>query len=114
MSNSIEEQLLAEVREIRKLIELLAEPAIAQRDAKLRSELQRIVGSSAKKQQSVFLMDGSHTQREIAHQTQVDRSDLAKMIVKLEEAGLLASGKTQPKLTISIPPTFFDANAGTK
>ena len=51
--------LLEEVRQMRKLLELLAEPSIAQRDAKLRDELRKIVGSSLKKQQSVLLMDGS-------------------------------------------------------
>jgi hypothetical protein len=47
--------ILDEVRHMRKLLELLAEPAIAKRDAKLRDELRRIVGASLKKQQAVFL-----------------------------------------------------------
>ncbi|MBI1814169.1 MAG: hypothetical protein HYR72_04275 [Deltaproteobacteria bacterium] len=96
---------------MRKLLELLAEPAIAQRDAKLRDELRKIVGSSSKKQQSVFLMDGSRTQKQIVGQTSVNQGDLSTLVGKLESAGLLADGKKEPKLAISIPSNFFNANA---
>ncbi|MCY3018367.1 MAG: hypothetical protein NTW87_04955 [Planctomycetota bacterium] len=106
--------LLEEVRQLRKLVELLAEPAIAQRDAKLRGELRNIVGSSIKKQRSVFLMDGSRTQKQILAQTGVNQGDLSDMVGKLETAGLLADGRKQPKLAISIPPDFFDVNAKAK
>lgn len=99
---------------MRKLLELLAEPAIAQRDAKLRGELRQIVGSSAKKRQSVFLMDGSRTQKEIFAQTNVNQGNLSTMVGKLESAGLLADGKKQPRLAIAIPPNFFDFDAKTK
>ena len=99
---------------MRKLLEVLAEPAIAQRDAKLRDELRTIVGSSSKKQESVLLMDGSRTQAQIIAQTSINQGDLSTMVGKLENAGLLADGKKQPKLAISIPSNFFDANAETK
>jgi hypothetical protein len=114
MNDEHVQPLLQEVRQIRKLLELLAEPAIAQRDAKLRNELRNIVGSSAKKQQSVFLMDGSRTQTQVIAQTSVNAGDLSTMVGKLESAGLLAEGKKHPKLAISIPPNFFDADARTK
>lgn len=103
--------LLEEVRQMRKLLELLAEPAIAQRDAKLRDKLREIVGSSPKKQQSVFLMDGSRTQREIIAQTSIDQGDLSKMVGRLDSAGLLADRRKHPRVTISIPANFFDSNA---
>lgn len=106
--------LLEEVRQMRKLLELLAEPAIAQRDAKLRNELRKIVGASSKKQQSVLLMDGSRTQSQIIAQTSVNKGDLSKMVGKLESAGLLADGKKHPNLAIFIPPNFFDVNAEAK
>lgn len=106
--------LFEEVRQMRKLLELLAEPAIAKRDAKLRNELRKIVGSSPKKQQSVLLMDGSRTQTQIIAQTSVNKGNLSTMVGKLESAGLLADGKKQPKLAISIPSNYFDANAETK
>lgn len=114
MHEEHDQALLEEVREIRQLLELLAEPAIAQRDIKLRDELRTIVGSSAKKQQSVFLMDGSRTQKQIIAQTLLDQGDLSKMVGKLESGGLLTEVKKHPKLSISIPPNFFDANAATK
>ena len=114
MNDQNAQVLLEEVRQIRKLLELLAEPAIAQRDAKLREELRKIVGSSSRKQQSVFLMDGSRTQKQINEVTSVHQGDLSTLVGKLESAGLLAEGKKQPKLVITIPSNFFDANAETK
>jgi hypothetical protein len=109
-----DEQLVEEVRQIRKLLELLAEPAIAQRDARLRGELRKIVGSSSKKQQSAFLMDGSMTQKQIVAKTAVNQGDLSVMVGKLESVGLLLDGKKLPRLAISIPSTFFDQDARTK
>jgi CRP-like cAMP-binding protein len=105
--------LLEEVCQIRKLLELLAEPAVAQRDAKLRNELRAIVGSSSTKQQSVILMNGKLTQSQIANMTGVHQGNLSTMIGKLEGAGLLVNGKKQPKLAIHIPEDFFDAKPKT-
>jgi hypothetical protein len=59
-------ELLETVRKIYGLLELLAEDKIAQRDAKQRATLLEIVGTSATKQKSVFLMDGTRTQTEIS------------------------------------------------
>jgi hypothetical protein len=106
--------LLDEVRQMRKLLELLAEPAIAQRDAKFRDELRKIVGSSPKKQQSVMVMNGSRTQAQIVAETSVHQGELSTMVGKLETSGLLADGRKKPKLVISIPSNFFDANTDTK
>jgi hypothetical protein len=114
MSSEHSELMLEELRKIRKLLEVMAEPDIAQRDAKLRDSLRQIVGSSAKKQQSVMLMDGSRTQAQIVIQTSVDQSDLSKMLGRLEGGGLLVDGRKQPKLSISIPSNFFDANPAPK
>jgi len=114
MKDEYGQLVLDELRQMRKLLELLAEPAIAQRDAKLREELRKIVGSSSKKRQSVFLMDGSRTQAQIVTQTSVNQGALSTMVGKLEGAGLLADGKKAPKLAISIPSNFFDTDAKTK
>jgi hypothetical protein len=102
--------LLEEVRQMRKLLELLAEPAIAQRDAKLRDALRNIVGASSTKQQSVCLMDGTRTQTQISAETSVNKGHLSTMVGKLESAGLLVDGKKQPKLSISVPSDFFEIN----
>jgi hypothetical protein len=114
MNDDVAQLLLKEVREMRKLLQLLAEPAIAQRDLKLRAELRKIVGSSQTKQQSVLLMDGSRTQAQIIAQTSVNTGHLSTMVGKLDSAGLLVDGKKHPSLSISIPSNFFDANAETK
>lgn len=113
MNEDVARLLLEEAVQIRKLLQLLAEPAIAQRDSKLREELRKIVGSSQKKQQSVLLMDGNRMQSEIVAQTSVHQGDLSTLVGKLHMAGLLVDGKKQPKLAISIPSTFFDDNAET-
>lgn len=110
MTNDQAEALIAEVRSVRALLELIAEPAIAQRDAKLREELRRIVGGSAKKQKSVLLMDGSRTQTQIASETSVHKGDLSTMVGKLEQARLLKDGKKQPSIAIPIPLGFFDVD----
>lgn len=110
MNDETANLMLQEVRRMRQLLELLAEPAIAQRDTKLRAELRKIVGSSLKKQQSVLLMDGTRAQKQIVAETQVNAGDLSTMIGKLETAGLLADGKRQPKLAIPILPNFFQTD----
>lgn len=107
-------ELLEEVRKMRKLIELLAEPAIAQRDAKLRNELLKIVGSSKTKQESVFLMDGTRTQKEIRTHTSVNQGHLSTMVGHMYKAKLLVGDTKSPKLAISIPPNFFETNAETE
>lgn len=103
--------LLCEIREIRKLLELIAEPAIAQRDAKFRSDLRSIVGSSSKGRKSVLLMDGTRTQAGIVGQTNMSKGNLSTLVSRLEEAGLLAEGKKYPKLIIQLPSNFFDADS---
>lgn len=112
MTNDQADGLLVEIREIRKLIELMAEPAIAQRDARLRDELRKIA-TSAKRQKAVFLMDGSRAQKDIITATSIHKGDLSTIVTKLEEAGLLTGDKKLPKLAISIPQTFFDAKPTT-
>lgn len=104
------DDLLEEVRRIRELLELLAEPAIAERDAALRAKLRAIVGTSQKKQKSVLLMDGSRAQKDIVSETSINQGHLSTMVSQLNEAGLLADGKKLPKLVISIPSKFFESN----
>lgn len=104
------DDLLREVQKIRELLELLAEPAVAQRDAALRDELRRIVGSSQKKQNAVLLMDGTLAQKDIVAQASINKGNLSTTVSQLEQAGLLADGKKLPKLIIPIPPNFFEFN----
>src|ERR1041385_2997173 len=95
-------ELLETVRKIYGLLELLAEEKIAQRDAKHRAALREIVGASATKQKSVFLMDGTRTQTEIHGATSVNKGHLSTMVGKLQKAQLLAGDTKKPKLAISI------------
>lgn len=107
-------ELLETVRKIHGLLELLAEDKIAQRDVKQRTALLEIVGTSATKQKSVFLMDGTRTQTQIHGVTSVNKGHLSTMVGKLHKAKLLVGDTKKPKLAISIPTNFFESNAETK
>jgi hypothetical protein len=104
-------ELLSAVREIRDLIRLMAEPAIAERDQKLRTELRRIVGKSIPSSKSVLLMDGSRTQAEIRSVTGINQGNLSTLVKSLSKSKLLSGDGKQPNLAISIPPNFFDNGA---
>lgn len=114
MTNDEAGLMLGELRQMRKLLEVMAEPAIAQRDVKLRDALRGIVGASPKKQASVMLMDGGRTQAQIAAETDISKGNLSEMVSQLEDGRLLADDKKRPKLAISIPANFFDAATNTK
>jgi hypothetical protein len=105
-------ELLSAIREIRDLIRLLAEPAIAERDKKLRNELRRIVASSNSKAKAVLLMDGSRTQAIIQKETEINQGHLSTLVKQLDGAKLLSGDKKNPRLTISVPLSFFES--GTK
>jgi hypothetical protein len=107
-------ELLETVRKIHGLLELLAEDKIAERDAKQRTSLLQIVGTSATKQKSVFLMDGTRTQTQIHGSTSVHKGDLSTMVGKLHKAKLLVGDIKKPKLAISIPSNFFENHANAK
>jgi hypothetical protein len=104
-------EILETLRKIYGLLELLAEEKIAQRDKNQRSALLEVVGKSVPKQKSVLLMDGTRTQAEIHRETSVHKGDLSTLVGKLHKAKLLADDTKKPRLTISIPPNFFESNA---
>jgi hypothetical protein len=101
--------LLSAVREIRDLLRLMAEPAIAERDRTLRNELRRIVGKSVPKAKAAQLMDGNRTQTAIHQETGIHRGDLSTLVKQLDQRKLLSDDKKQPKLLISIPSNFFES-----
>jgi hypothetical protein len=110
MNNATETtDLLTAVHEIRDLLRLIAEPQIAARDEKQRTELLRIVGRSGPKKQSVLLMDGSRSQADICAQSGIAKGNLSVLVKQLREADLVRGEAKNPILTISIPPNFFDA-----
>lgn len=102
------ENLLDVAIEIRELLRLLAEPAIAQRDERLRAVLRQLVGKSALKQKSVFLMDGTRTQSEIRQEVAIDQGDLSKLVKALRTENLLSNSE-KPRLQIPVPKTFFES-----
>jgi hypothetical protein len=102
------DELTELVRKIHGLLELLAEEKIAQRDVKQRAALREIVGTSLAKQKSVFLMNGTLTQKQIRAKTTVNQGNLSTMVGKLHKAKLLEGDTGMPKLSISIPSHFFE------
>jgi len=107
----INTELLDAIYEIRDLIRLMAEPAIAERDKKLRAELRRLVGNSSPKAKAVFLMDGTRTQAVIQKDTGFNQGHLSTLVKQLNANKLLAGDAKQPKLAISIPENFFEGEA---
>jgi hypothetical protein len=99
------------LRKIHKLLELLAEDKIAQRDAKQRAVLRQLAGASVPKQKSILLMDGTRTQTEIHHATSVNKGHLSTMVGALQKAELLAGDPKKPNLAISVPVNFFEGHA---
>jgi hypothetical protein len=104
-------ELLSAIQEIRDLIRIMAEPAVAERDKKDRAELQRIVGSSTKKAKAVFLMDGSRSQSVIQKETGINQGHLSTLVKQLKNSKLLSGDGKEPKLAISIPKSFFEDGA---
>ena len=94
------------LREILSLLRLIAEPAIAKRDEKLRSALYEIVGKSATRKKAVQLMDGTRTQATICKESGMDQGGLSRLTKGLREAGLLGDGEKAPRISIPIPPNF--------
>jgi DNA-binding Lrp family transcriptional regulator len=89
----------------------MAEPAIAERDRKLRAELRRIVGKSAVRSKAVMLMDGSRSQRDIHRESGVHEGNLSTLVKQLRESKLIAGDGKRPALAIPVPANFFDAGA---
>ncbi len=103
------ESLLAVAVEIRELLKLIAEPAIAARDEKLRVALRQIAGKSEAKRKAVQIMDGSLSQMEIRQTVKIDQGDLSKLVKALREGELLTQSE-KPKLKIPLPANFFESD----
>jgi DNA-binding IclR family transcriptional regulator len=103
--------LLRTVTEIRDLLLLVAEPAIAERDQKLRSEVRSIVGASQLTAIAVLLMDGTRNQTAIHKESGMNKGNLSKLVKQLSEAKLLSSNEKEPKLALVLPSHFFENGA---
>ncbi len=103
MSRDIE--LLTEIRD---LLLLLAEPALARRDQNFREGLRKIVGRSTKNGKAVLLMNGSMSQSAIGKQAQIDQGQLSRLVKTLAKESLISSDEKHPKLVVAIPSHFFE------
>lgn len=106
MSESEQTQLL---REMRDLLRVIAEPALAKRDEKLRAALREVIGRSKGNAKAVFLMDGSRSQAVIAKEAGIDQGNLSRLARTLHARGLILAEK-QPKLQVPITTNFFDSS----
>lgn len=104
-------ELLEAVQEIRSLLRLMAEPAIAERDRKLRDELMRVALKAPKKQRAIMLMDGTKKQSDIRRESGMDDGNLSRLVKELVNANLLTGDVKQPKLSITLPSNFFERGA---
>jgi hypothetical protein len=96
------------MREMRDLLRVIAEPALAARDARLRASLTEIVGKSKATAKAALLMDGSRSQAAICKESGINKGQLSTFTKALRAKGLIAPDDKEPKLLISIPPNFFE------
>lgn len=102
-------QMLQVLTEMRDLLRLIAEPAIAERDKKLRLALRSIAGSATgKKANAILLMDGTRNQAGISSECGINQGDLSVLVKKLKSSELLRGDPKQPELAILIQPNFFE------
>jgi hypothetical protein len=99
------------LREMRDLLLVMAEPALAKRDEKFRADLRGIVGKNKSRTKAVFLMDGTRSQSVIKNESGIDKGELSRFVKALRDSSLLTKDDN-PKLVIVIPPTFFEQEGG--
>jgi hypothetical protein len=96
------------LREMRDLLRVMAEPALAQRDQKLRSALIEVVGKGKAKAKAALLMDGSRTQSSVGKESGMDPGNLSRFVKSLRAKELIGADERHPKLALSVPPNFFE------
>jgi len=96
------------LREMRDLLKVIAEPALAKRDQSLRAALLQVVGRSKPKAKAVLLMDGSRNQADIRKESGMDQGNLSRLEKALRTNGLLKPDAERSQLVISIPANFFE------
>jgi DNA-binding MarR family transcriptional regulator len=96
------------LREMRDLLLVIAEPALAKRDERLRTALKEIVGKSRAKAKAIVLMDGSRSPSAIYKESGIDQGDLSRLLKTLRSNSLIKADEKYPQLVISLPPNFFE------
>jgi hypothetical protein len=95
------------LREMRDLLLIIAEPALAERDKRIRQTLREVVGKSKQKAGAVLLMNGKRSQAELRNVAGMDSGNLSRLVGALRGKGLIKSDEGHPELVISIPSNFF-------
>jgi hypothetical protein len=113
MAEPVDEQTLL-LREVRDLLRLLAEPALAERDKTVRKEIREVVGKSKQKASAVLLMDGTRSQSELRNAAGMDSGNLSRFVGALRDKRLIKSDEGHPELVISLPSNFFDGSEDLK
>jgi hypothetical protein len=96
------------LREMRDLLRVMAEPALAERDKKLREALLEVVGSSKKRADVALLMNGTRSQADLRKESGMDSGNVSRLVTALREKQLVKEDDKHPELVITIPPNFFD------
>lgn len=96
------------LREIRDLLLLMAEPALAKRDERLRASLQQVIGKSKQRAEAVVLMDGTRSQAAIRKDCGIDDGNLSRLVKSLREAQLIAPDDKHLKLVFPVPSNLVD------
>jgi hypothetical protein len=94
--------------EIRDLLRLLAEPALAKRDEQFRASLRQIIGKSKQKAMAVALMNGTRSQAAIQGDCGIDSGNLSRLVRELRGANLIGPDDKQPKLRFPVPSNLTD------
>ena len=102
----METEILAEIRD---LLRLIAEPQLAERDAKHRQAIREIAGQGKKKQDAILLMNGDHDRKFIIEKSTIDASGLTRLVQALDGAGVLQN-REPARLSVLIPHNFFEGD----
>ncbi len=96
------------LREMRDLLRVIAEPALAERDKRLRASLREVVGKSKQKAEAVLRMDGIRSQADLRKEAGMDSGNLSRLVAALRSRQLIGSDERQPRLVITVPANFFE------
>lgn len=102
------------LREVRDLLRVIAEPALAERDKKIRRALREVVGRSKQKANAVLLMTGKRSQSELRSAAGMDSGNLSRLVGALRDKGLIKSDERHPELVVAVPFNFFDESEDLK
>lgn len=108
MSSLSDDHVSSAILEMRDLLRVLAEPAMAERYKKHSAEIRRITGDSGPKAKAAILMNGTNSQAGIVKIVGIHKGQLSEFVRSLGVANLLVGDPKLPQLLIKLPPAFFE------